>query len=116
VCLVVGSLSVTHHSHDVGERHARAVVLVGVDEDSETLESVSRAEDRALGGALLGEPHSEAIAVQVALAVDLEFQLDLAPVSFLSIIYSWYPFLPANWSRSEARERRSILAAKVGRL
>jgi hypothetical protein len=54
--------------------------------------------------------------VQVALAVDLEFQLDLAPVSFLSIIYSWYPFLPANWSRSEARERRSILAAKVGRL
>lgn len=80
--LIVRGLPVAHHCHNVGERGARAVVLVGVDEDSQTLESVCRAEDRALRGALLGEPESEAIAVQVALAVDFKFELDLYSVSF----------------------------------
>lgn len=116
VRLVIGSRSVTHHGHNVGERHAGAVVLVGIYEDTQTLESISRTEDRALGGALLGEPHGETIAVQVALAVNGELQLNLKSVSLLDITYTWYSFLPANWSRSEARERRSILAAKVDRL
>lgn len=86
--LIVGSLSITHHGHDVGERHSRAIILVSVDKDPEALESIGRAEDRALGGALLGEPHCKAIAVQVALAVNFEFQLNLRPVSFMNIICS----------------------------
>lgn len=77
VGLVVGGRAVAHHGHDVGEGNAGAVVLVCVDEDTETLEAVGGAEDRALGGALLGEPEGEAIAVEVALAVNLEFKFDL---------------------------------------
>lgn len=80
VRLVVGGLAVTHHGHDVGERDTGAVVLVGIEEDTETLETVCRTEDRALRGALLGEPKREAITVQVAIAVDLEFQFDLEKV------------------------------------
>lgn len=75
--LIVGGLPVAHHSHNVGKRDTRSVILVGIDEDAQTLELVCRSEDRALCGALLGEPEGEAIAVQVALAVDFEFELDL---------------------------------------
>lgn len=75
--LVVGSLAIAHHGHDVGERSAGTVVLVRVKEDTQTLKVIRRTEDRALGGALLGEPHGEAIAVQVAGTFDLEFNLDL---------------------------------------
>lgn len=38
--LVVGGMPITHHGHDVRERHTRAVVLIGVKEDTETLEFV----------------------------------------------------------------------------
>ena len=38
--LVVASLSVAHHSHHVRERGAGTVVLVGVEEDTETLEVI----------------------------------------------------------------------------
>lgn len=75
--LVVGSLAVAHHGHDVGERSAGTVVLVRIEEDTQTLEVVRRTEDRTLSGALLGEPHGETIAVQVAGPFDLEFNLDL---------------------------------------
>lgn len=78
--LIVGGLAVTHHGHDIGERDTRAVVLVGIEEDAETLETVCRTEDRTLCGALLGEPKREAITVQVAIAVNLEFQFDLEKV------------------------------------
>ena len=61
--LVVGGLSVAHHGHDVRERGAGAVVLVCVEEDTQTLEVVSRSEDGALRRALLGQPHGEPIAV-----------------------------------------------------
>lgn len=40
VGLVVGCRAIAHHGHDVGERHAGAVVLVCIDEDAETLEAV----------------------------------------------------------------------------
>lgn len=40
VGLVVGGRAVAHHGHDVGEGHAGAVVLVCVDEDTETFEAV----------------------------------------------------------------------------
>lgn len=75
--LVVGGLPITHHGHDVGERSTGAVVLVGIEEDAQTLKVVRRAEDGTLRRALLGEPHGEPIAVQVAGAVDLELDLDL---------------------------------------
>jgi hypothetical protein len=56
VVLVVSSLSVTVHSHDVGKDGARAVVFVCIKKDTEAFEFVGRAEDIALEGALLGEP------------------------------------------------------------
>ncbi len=77
VVLVVWRLAVAVHGHDVGEDGARAVVLVGVDEDTEALELVSVAKDRPWLRALLGEPNGEAVAVEVALAMDLELNRDL---------------------------------------
>ena len=77
VVLVIGRVAVTAHGHDVGEHSTRAVVLVRVDEEPETLELVGVAKDRPRLRALLGEPHGKAIAVEVALAVDLEFDNDL---------------------------------------
>jgi hypothetical protein len=82
VVLVVCSLPVTIHSHDVGKHCAGAVVLVCIEEDTEALELVGRTEDVALGGALLGEPHCEAVAIQVALAANLELYLNLGRVSW----------------------------------
>lgn len=80
--LVVRGLSVAHHGHDIRERDTRTVVLVGIEENTETLELVCRSEDGTLRGALLGEPESEAIAVQVALAVELKLQFDLRQCEF----------------------------------
>jgi hypothetical protein len=77
VVLVVGRVSIPIHSHDVGKHGAGAVVLVCVEEEAEALELVSMAKDVSWLGALLGEPHGEAVAVEVALAVDLELECDL---------------------------------------
>lgn len=63
MCLVVAGLSVAHHGHDVRERGSGAVVLVRVEEDTQSLEVVSRSEDGTLRRALLGQPHSEPITV-----------------------------------------------------
>lgn len=115
--LVIGGLPIAHHRHDVRERHTGAVVLIGVEEDTETLESVCRTEDRALCGTLLGEPEGKSITMQVAGAVDLKLELNLAEayVSFWPIFCSaGFVNLPANWLRSEVRGRRSILAAMAG--
>lgn len=75
--LIVRGLAVAHHGHDIWERSPRTVVLVRVEEDSQALEFVRRTKDRARGCALLGEPQGKAISVQVAGAMDLEFNLDL---------------------------------------
>lgn len=71
--LIVRSRSVAHHGHDVRERHARPVVLVGIEENTQALEAVCGPEDGALSGTLLGNPEGKAIAVQIILAVDLKF-------------------------------------------
>jgi hypothetical protein len=115
--LVVAGLPITHHGHDVRERNTGAVVLIGVKEDTETLESICRTENRALRGALLGEPERKSITMQVAGAVDLELELNLAGihVSFGAFRFAGTVYLPANWLQSEARGRRSILAATAGR-
>ena len=77
VVLVVGRVSISVHGHDVGEHGTRAVVLVCVEEEAEALKLVGVAEDVSWLRALLGEPHGEAIAVEVALAVDLELERNL---------------------------------------
>ena len=77
VVLVVDGVAVTLHSHDVGKHCAWAVVLVGIEEKAEALKLVCVTEDVSWLGALLGEPHSEAVAVEIALSVDLELEKDL---------------------------------------
>jgi hypothetical protein len=77
VVLVVGSLAVAVHGHDVREDSAWTVVLVRVNEDTEALKVVGVAKDGPRLCALLGEPHGEAVAVEVALAMDLEFNRNL---------------------------------------
>lgn len=117
MCLVVGGLPITHHGHDVREGDTGAVVLIGVKEDAETLEFICRTEDGALRGTLLGEPERKPIAMQVAGTVDLELELNLAGiyVSFWRVPrFAGTVYLPANWLQSEARGRRSILAATAG--
>lgn len=83
--LVVCGLPITHHGHDVRERNSGAIVLVSVEENTETFESIGRAEDRTLRGAFLGEPERKAISVQVAGAVDLKFELNLADIRELFV-------------------------------
>lgn len=75
--LVVGSVPVTHHGHDIRERDARAVILIGVEEDTKALEFICRTEYRALGSTLLREPERKAVTMQVPLAMNLELELDL---------------------------------------
>ena len=75
--LVVLGLAITVHGHDVWEHGARAVVLVCVNEDTEALEVVGVTKDGSWLRALLGEPHGEAVAVEIALAMDLEFDRNL---------------------------------------
>jgi len=77
IVLVILRFSITVHSHDIREHSARPVVLVRIEEDTEALEFVDRAEDVTGGRALLGEPHSEAVAEKVALAMNLELDQDL---------------------------------------
>lgn len=115
--LVVGSLPITHHGHDVRERDTGAIVLIGIEENTETLESIRRTEDRTLRGTLLGEPERKSITMQIAGAVDLELELNLVGiyVSFWRTFgFARTMYLPANWLRSEARGKRSILAAMAG--
>lgn len=68
VGLVIGRDAVAHHRHDVGEDGPGAIVLVRVKEDAEAFEAVYRAEYFACEAALLGEPHSEPVAVEVSFA------------------------------------------------
>lgn len=69
-------MSVSKHGHDIGEDDAGAVVLVRVDENAQALELVGVAKDGSELASLLGDPHGEAIAIQLVLAMDLELDLD----------------------------------------
>lgn len=75
--LVVGGLAVAAHGHNIGENDARSVVLVGVEEDAQAVKLVLIAKDVALLAPVLGDPHGEPIAKEVALAVDAEFDFNL---------------------------------------
>lgn len=76
VVLVVARLSVSKHGHDIGEDNTRSVVLVCVDKDAQAFEFIRMAKDGTELASLLRDPHGEAIAVELVLAVDLEFNLD----------------------------------------
>lgn len=78
MCLVVARLAITHHGHDKWKRGAGTVVLVSIEEDTKALKVIRRTKNRALCGALLGEPQGESIAVQVTLSMDFEFEFNLA--------------------------------------
>jgi hypothetical protein len=77
VVLVVWRVSITVHGHDVWEHGTGAVVLVGIEEEAEPFELVCVAKDISWLRALLGEPHGKAVAVEVALTMDLELESDL---------------------------------------
>lgn len=74
--LIVGSLSVAHHGHHVGENRARAVVLVRIYENAKALKVVDAAKNWSRLRACLGDPHGEAVAEELVLAVNLEFDFD----------------------------------------
>jgi hypothetical protein len=116
VVLVVSSLTVAVHGHDVRKDGARAVVLVRIEKDTEALEFVGGAKDIALEGALLGEPQRKAIAVQVALAGDLKLYFNLDCVSDASWLLGRKRDVPPNWWPSVARGRRSSRRARACRM
>lgn len=76
VVLVVARLSVAKHGHDVGEDNTGSVVLVCVDKDAQPFKLIRVPKDGTDLASLLRDPHGEAIAVELVLAVDLEFNLD----------------------------------------
>jgi hypothetical protein len=77
IVLIICGLSIAIHSHNVREYSPRSVVLIRVEEETESLEFIRMTEDVARLRALLGEPHCEAIAIEVTLAMDLELELNL---------------------------------------
>lgn len=77
VVLVVDRAAIAAHSHDVWEHGTRAVVLVRIEEEAQTLELVCMTKDVSRLGSLLGEPHCEAVAIQIALTADLKLELNL---------------------------------------
>jgi hypothetical protein len=77
VVLVISCLPVAVHGHNIREHGARAVVLVRIEKDAETLELVYRSKDWSRLSALLREPHCETISVKVALAIDLKLDRHL---------------------------------------
>lgn len=76
VGLVVARLTITEHSHDIGKDGAGSVVLVRVEEDTQTFKLVLGAKDGTLLSSGLGHPHGETITEQISLAVDVELDLD----------------------------------------
>ena len=86
--LVVGCLAISQHCHYVGELRARTVVLVGIEEDPETFKVVHRAEDGASQRTLFGNPYCHAIAMEVALAFNLELDFQLCSDS-ARLDFSW---------------------------
>lgn len=77
VVLIIRGVAVAVHGHDVGEYGAWSVVLIRVEEEAQSLELVHVTEDISRKRSLLGEPHREAIAVEVSLPVDLELEFNL---------------------------------------
>lgn len=75
--LIVDSLSVAKHSHDIREDNTRSVVLVCVEKDTQTLEHVLVTKDRTLLCSVGGHPHGKAVTEEVALAIDIELNLNL---------------------------------------
>lgn len=80
VILIVCDRGIAQHCHHIGEYDARSLVFVGVDEHPEAFELVRRTKNRSLGASLLGEPNGHAVAVEVALTVDLELDFNLQPL------------------------------------
>lgn len=63
IVLLVRGLAITEHGHDIGEYHAGAVVLVSIDEDTQTLKLVGSTKDLSCLRSLARDPHGEAVAV-----------------------------------------------------
>jgi hypothetical protein len=82
-------MSVAVHGHDVGEHGAGAVVLVGIEEDTEAVELVHGAKDIAGSSTFLGEPHGKAVAEEVPLTMNLELDCDLAKGELKSRMRIW---------------------------
>lgn len=77
VVFIVRGLPITIHSHDVRENSAWSVILVRIEEYTETLEVVCMAKHIARLCALLREPHRKSIAIEVTLSADLELDQNL---------------------------------------
>lgn len=117
VRLVVARLAIAHHGHYVGEGRAGAVILVRVEEDTQTFKVIRGPKDGALRRALLGEPHGKPVTVQISLAMDIELDLDLQPVSTLSCPAgrSRATHLPIGRGERDARENPPLLRRTIGR-
>lgn len=84
--LLIFGLSVSQHRHHIGERCPWTVVLVGINEDSKPFKFIRGPEDLAALGALFGQPHGHAIAVEIVCACDGEFDFDLRQAQLLACV------------------------------
>ena len=75
--LVVGGVAVAEHSHHIRKDDTGSIVLVRVEEDAQTVKLVLVAKDGTLLCSIRRHPHGETITEEVALAVDVEFELNL---------------------------------------
>ena len=75
--LIVLGLAVSHHGHDIWERGTRAIILVSIKEDSQSLKFVYMSEDLATLRALFGKPHGHTITIEVMGTLDGKFDFDL---------------------------------------
>jgi hypothetical protein len=77
MALVIGSVAITKHSHNIREHNTRSVVLVRVEKDTQSLEFILVSKHRTLLCSVGCHPHGKTVTEEVALAIDVEFNLDL---------------------------------------
>jgi hypothetical protein len=75
--LIIGSLTVSKHGHDIRKHNPRPVILVRVKKEAQAFKLVLRTKDGTLLSSVLGHPHGKAITKQVSLTVDGEFDFNL---------------------------------------
>lgn len=96
--LIIRRMPIAQHSHDIGKHDTRAVVLVGIKENTQPLEFILVAKHGALLSAIGSHPHGESVAKQVSLAIDVEFDFNL----------------PVGCSQRDARVYPAGLGGSVG--
>jgi hypothetical protein len=75
--LIIRSMSITKHSHDIRKHNPGPIILVRIKKDTQPFELILVSKHRTLLCSVCSHPHGKPITKQVALAIDVEFNFNL---------------------------------------